>query len=153
MGWSAHYNIEHHHCLCRHERRHPQLTVHGKCTSNSQSALMHGSRECDCDHVGLLTGPFAYLHLCCHHCCLSVGADRSHGHLRVFGIAAQAVALFAASDTGTVSKTAGNSCESMHTLASSYKVVQLSGGTPQPAVGQRVAQRLLPFSSRQPKAL
>ena len=52
--------------------------------------------------VDLLTGLFVCPHLCCHHCCLSEEAGLSHDQLKVFEIAEQAAAPFAAIITGTV---------------------------------------------------
>ncbi len=53
----------------------------------------------------LLTGLFVYLHLCCHRCCLSEEAGLSRDQLKVFEIAEQAAALFAAIITGAVDTT------------------------------------------------
>lgn len=53
----------------------------------------------------LLTGLFVCLHLCCHHCCLSEEAGLSHDQLKVFEIAEQAAAPFAAIITGAVKAT------------------------------------------------
>jgi len=50
----------------------------------------------------LLTGLFVCLHLCCHHCCLSEEAGLSRDQLKVFEIAEQAAAPFAATITGAV---------------------------------------------------
>ncbi len=53
----------------------------------------------------LLTGLFVCLHLCCHHYCLLEEAGQNHDQLKVFEIAEQAAAPFAAIITGAVNTT------------------------------------------------